>query len=131
MSSVNAHQEFTNFRYDNNRLSLKEEAKFEWDGRELGWFITDRPHDFKTNLLKPNWHLTVYTRKIIQAKLHARNYARSNVCGAKLLAEEFAKSATEHERHMSDIMIIKQYRNGYFGLTIILLMGCPKSGSQS
>ena len=47
--SVNAHQEFVNFRYDNqtqvtndsNRLSHEEEAKFERDGKELGWFHTD------------------------------------------------------------------------------------------
>ena len=40
--SVNAHQEFANFRYnkqtqvtdDNNRLSVEEEAKFERDGKE-------------------------------------------------------------------------------------------------
>ena len=107
--SVNAHQEFANFRYDkqtqvtddNNCLSVEEEAKFERDGRELGWFIDQyNLHNYKVKLLQPNWHLTEYTRKIIKAKLHARNYTRSNGCGTKLLAKEYAKSATEHERDM-------------------------------
>ena len=97
--SVNAHQEFANFRYnkqtqvtdDNNHLSLEEEVKFEQDGREIGWFITDSLHDFKVNLLKPNWQLTIYTRRT--SKPSCTPEARSNGCGAKLLVEEYAKSA--------------------------------------
>ena len=54
--------------------------------------------DFGTS----NWYLTYFARKIIQAKLHTINYARSDGCGAKLLAEKYAKSATEHERDMSN-----------------------------
>ena len=81
--SVNAHQEFANFRYDkqtqvtddNNHLSLEEEAKFERDGRELGWFFMP---DSLLDYGKPNWYLTIFARKIILVKLHARNYARSN-----------------------------------------------------
>ena len=99
--SVNAHQEFANFRYDtqtqatddNNRLSTEEEAKFERDGKERGWFMLDT----HANVVNPNQIATHYTRKIILAKMNAENYARSNGMGARLLAETYAKKATKQE----------------------------------
>ena len=78
-------------------VSHEEEAKFEGDWKELGWFMSANLYV----LGKSNIYLTIYTRKIIVAKLNAKNYARSNGCGAKLLAKEYVKSATEHEEYLS------------------------------
>ena len=66
--SVNARQEFANFRYDkttqvtddNDCLPAEEEAKIERDMKELGW-ITPR--------------ITNCVRKIIQAKVNVKYYA--------------------------------------------------------
>ena len=68
--SVNAHQEFANFRQDkqtqvtdNNCLSVQEEAKFERDGKEYGWFMLDTIEGFVQR--QPNRVATYYTRQII------------------------------------------------------------------
>ena len=54
------------------------------------------------NLSIPNYGATNYTRQIILAKMHAENYARSNGIGARLLAETYAKKATEEENRLSN-----------------------------
>ena len=82
---------------DSKCLSHDEEAKFERDGKEVGWFMLDSLHDWG----KPNLLTTYCTRQIIMAKLHAENYARSNSSGSKLLVKEYAKSATEHKKNLS------------------------------
>ena len=110
--SVNAHQDFANSRYDkqtqatddNNRLSDEEEAKFERDGKELGWFepkTTANAHAHGN----PNKEATYWTKKIILAKMDTVNYARSNSMGAKLLAETHAARAVGLEQYL-----IHQYR---------------------
>ena len=66
--------------------------------KELGWF--HRPDSYLD--IMPNWYLTIFARDIMQSKVQASNYARSNERGARLLAEEYAKSATEYESHMSN-----------------------------
>ena len=83
--SVNAHQEFANFRYDkqtqatddNNCLPDEEEAKFERDGRELGWFM---PDPLIWNRYSSASH---HTRKIIISKLQAEKYASAPVRSPK------------------------------------------------
>ena len=60
---------------------------------------------FPPNHSIPNYGATNYTRQIILAKMHAKNYARSNGVGAKLLAETYAKKAAEQEN-----ALIQQYR---------------------
>ena len=50
---------------------------------------------------QPNRALTIYTKKIILAKLNAEHYVRSNGIGATLLAETYAKEATEQEKKLS------------------------------
>ena len=103
--SVNADQEFANFRYDkkkqvtddNNCFSVEEEAKFERDMKKLGWFLGPDSHLDSTL----NCTLTTFARKIIQAKVNAKHYARSGQLYARLLAEEYAQSATEYENRLS------------------------------
>ena len=103
--SVNTNQDLAYFRNDkqtqvtdSRRLSVEEEAKVERDGKERGWFTPGT----LTNTLKPNRILTYFTQKIILAKLNAVHYARSNGIGAMLLAETYAKEATEQEKELSE-----------------------------
>ena len=77
--SVNAQQEYANFRLDketqvteHNYLSQEEEAKFEMGGKELGWFT---PYQ-DAMLHDPNRQVTHYIKQIILAKLSYKNYAR-------------------------------------------------------
>ena len=67
------------------------------DGKELEWFIVNT----LDNCGKPNKVATYYIRKILLAKLHAENYARSNSIGARLLAETHGRRATEQEKGLS------------------------------
>ena len=101
--SVNAHQIFANFRYgketqvtEHNYLSQEEEAKFERDGKELGWFTPYK--DAKRH--NPNRQVTHYIKQIILAKLRYKNYARSNAIGVRLGEKEQAVIACELEDKM-------------------------------
>ena len=132
--SVNAHQEFANFRYDkqtqatdyiNNCLSDEEEAKFVWDGKERGWFILDN----LGNLGKPNMRATYHTRQVILFKMHTEKYARSNGMGARLLTETYAKGAAEREnaliqRFKSDCKF-GEFFGFFLGWGFFFGGGCP------
>ena len=65
-------------------------------GTELGWFMSDSLYD----IWNPYTTATNHTRKIIIAKLQAEKYARSDGIGASMLAEKYAKIATEREEDM-------------------------------
>ena len=65
--------------------------------KKLGWYQGPDSHLDSTI----NCTITTFAKKIIQAKLNAKHYARSNQRGARLLAEEYALSANEYEHLLS------------------------------
>ena len=52
------------------------------------------------NIRNPHMVATSRTRNIIIAKLQAEKYARSDCIGASMLAESYAKSASEQEEEL-------------------------------
>ena len=56
--------------------------------------------DTHDNIKNPRRVATIWTREIIQAKLQAMKYARSNCIRASMLAEKYAGIASELEAQL-------------------------------